>query len=932
MKNFRKVLALILVVATLFSFVAMVSAKDADDYSDYDKVNYAEAVDVLSAIGILDGYPDGTFRPTNTIKRSEMAKMIAVLSNAGDDVSDLYASACTFADAKNDWAASYIAYCAQTGIVSGRNATTFDPNGKVTGIETAKMLLCVLGFDAKVQGYVGTNWKTNILRDAKDHGLLDGFAADYEADKAITREEAAQMMLNALQANIVIGTISDNLVSITNTIYFDRFGGHVSIPDAENEGWIVITRQNVVISPFPLGSIYKGLTLTADLDCYGNPGFSWTYENAKGTVVFDKFYPTAADYSYTASATLKADLDAEIKGNKNYQFVCYVDGAVQNGGVPALLTAAAMDACAALTGNGVETHVYVDDLNEFVIITIKNTYIGEVTSVSNFEGTFKVNGAAAAYDNTDYGFKVGDVVLYWVCSGNTGFTVNAAGNVTFAGVTNQLHDAKIAPVVTGTCTRTEQDLTGGNDNTTKVGGETYKYAENFNCFYAPQPGVMTRFEVDASSDNGQQYDLYLDEFGYVMAWTEHNATVEYVYAYAVEQTGEKIPGTFDYQGNLSYTYTNDLVTFDGKLTEDAAVNANLWNSLNAAAGNNNLSGWHRGRLVRYEVKNGVATIDAADNVAGNFNNYQPDVAATPGTDAVTGSDYARVFTSADWYLDSDGDIKADTTAMTFNGTAKTQYMVRTWNYSAKAYEYNVYTRDQLTVALAGFTYGNDEIDRINSKMATIQCFYEQVAGVNQLTYVFIDALYQHSAQKAFVYSWAQKLVSDDLFVNQLQAGAYVTYKAIINGEEAILAVTDNQLLSAGIPYLYEAELQVIGLVDGVTPVYSSVNTIDPTSIGGTRLWYANGNVVAEGTTSYRVASDCVVVVGDTANKSYSKLEKVEDLNKYFEDTQGSTAGSNNNYYGYVAYWLDFNDAGEVNEIYIIVHANFVDGVVVGDNH
>ena len=81
MKNFRKVLALILVVATLFSFVAMVSAKDADDYSDYDKVSYAEAVDVLSAIGILDGYPDGTFRPTNTIKRSEMAKMIAVLSN-----------------------------------------------------------------------------------------------------------------------------------------------------------------------------------------------------------------------------------------------------------------------------------------------------------------------------------------------------------------------------------------------------------------------------------------------------------------------------------------------------------------------------------------------------------------------------------------------------------------------------------------------------------------------------------------------------------------------------------------------------------------------------------------------------------------------------------------------------------------------------------
>ena len=909
MKNFRKVLAL--VVATLFSFVAMVSAKDADDYSDYDKVNYAEAVDVLSAIGILDGYPDGTFRPTNTIKRSEMAKMIAVLSNAGDDVSDLYASACTFADAKNDWAASYIAYCAQTGIVSGRNATTFDPNGKVTGIETAKMLLCVLGFDAATQGYVGTNWKTNILRDAKDHGLLNGFAADYDPDKAITREEAAQMMLNALQANIVIGTISENLVKITNTIYFDRFGGHVSIPDAENEGWIVITRQNVVISPFPLGSIYKGLTLTADQDCYGNPGFSWVYRNAKGTVVFDKFYPTAADYSYTASASLKTDLKEEVDSSKAYTFNWYVDGRDMNGEIP--LNNTTLATVQNHTGNGVETHVYVDDADAHVIITIKNTYIGEVTSVSNYEGTFKMNNTAAAFDNTGYGFKVGDVVLYWICSADSNYNGNS-----------QLHDAKIAPVVTGACTRTEQDLTGGNGSTTKVGGETYEYAENFNNFYAPQPGVMTRFEVDASSDNGQEYDLYLDEFGYVMAWTNHSDSVEYVYAYAVEQTGVKIPGNIGYDGNRAYTYTNDLVTFDGKLTEDAAVNANLWNALNDRAGAA-MAGYNRGRLLRYVDSNGVASIDN-----NNYWPYQNDVAATPGTPAVAGSDYADYITDPDYYLDADGDIMNDRTGnAVVNGTASTQYMVRTWNYSAKAYEYNVYTRDQLTVALAGFTYGNDEIDGIFAKMATIQYFYEEVAGVDQLTYVFIDALYQHSAQRAFVYSTAQKLVSDDLFVDQLQAGAYVTYKAIINGEDAILAVTDNALLSAGIPYLYEAELQVIGLVDGVTPVYSAVEDVNPDKIDGTRLWFQNGNLIAERTDSYIVADDCVVVVGDTAKDTYTKLEKVEDLNKYFEDTTSAgVPGSDNEYYDYNVYWLFFNDQGQVDEIFIVVDAHVVNGVIV----
>ena len=163
MKNFRKVLALILVVATLFSFAAMTSAKE---YKDADKISYDEAVDVLSAIGILNGYDDGTFKPTDSIAREEMAKMIGVLSNAGDDVSDLYASACTFADTKDRWSASYVAYCAQLGIVAGRNASTFDPRGKVTGIETAKMLLCVLGFDASTQGYVGSTsacWTTSLL-------------------------------------------------------------------------------------------------------------------------------------------------------------------------------------------------------------------------------------------------------------------------------------------------------------------------------------------------------------------------------------------------------------------------------------------------------------------------------------------------------------------------------------------------------------------------------------------------------------------------------------------------------------------------------------------------------------------------------------------------------------------------------------------------
>ena len=145
MKNFRKVLALILVVATLFSFVAMASAKTVADYSDAKEVKYVEAVDVLSAIGILKGY-NGAYHPADNIDRDEMAKMIAVLRNGGVDNSALFTGANTFADVKGSWAEGYIAYAAQVGIINGRNATTFDPDGKV--IKECSDLLCGIDNDA----------------------------------------------------------------------------------------------------------------------------------------------------------------------------------------------------------------------------------------------------------------------------------------------------------------------------------------------------------------------------------------------------------------------------------------------------------------------------------------------------------------------------------------------------------------------------------------------------------------------------------------------------------------------------------------------------------------------------------------------------------------------------------------------------------------
>ena len=87
MKNFKKVLALVLAIATLLSFATVASAKTAD-FADAKDVKNVEAVDVLSYINVLEGYPaDKSFKPAKNITREEAAKIIAIFANKSTDIS-----------------------------------------------------------------------------------------------------------------------------------------------------------------------------------------------------------------------------------------------------------------------------------------------------------------------------------------------------------------------------------------------------------------------------------------------------------------------------------------------------------------------------------------------------------------------------------------------------------------------------------------------------------------------------------------------------------------------------------------------------------------------------------------------------------------------------------------------------------------------------
>ena len=196
MRNLKKVLSLVLCMAMMLS-VMVVGAGAA--FKDQSKIVNAEAVDACSALNIINGYPDGSYKPEGTITRAEACKMICVALNGGKEPTLGTTTKASFTDTKGHWAEKYIESCVAQGIVAGIGGGKFNPNGNVTGSQFAKMLLIALGYNADTQGYMGAPWEVNVNVDASAKGLYEGLAG-MDPSKALSRDNAAQMVWNALNA------------------------------------------------------------------------------------------------------------------------------------------------------------------------------------------------------------------------------------------------------------------------------------------------------------------------------------------------------------------------------------------------------------------------------------------------------------------------------------------------------------------------------------------------------------------------------------------------------------------------------------------------------------------------------------------------------------------------------------------------------------
>ena len=161
----KKFLSLMLAMIMVMSLVT-VGAGAA--FTDADKITNVEAVEVMNALGILQGSGDA-FDPTGTLTRGAAAKIITYMLVGTEKAEAIAAAGLTekpFPDVETTSAtAPFIAYCAEKGIVGGYSNGNFERKNPVSGNAFLKMVLVALG--EKEIDFTAKGWQVEAVAKAE---------------------------------------------------------------------------------------------------------------------------------------------------------------------------------------------------------------------------------------------------------------------------------------------------------------------------------------------------------------------------------------------------------------------------------------------------------------------------------------------------------------------------------------------------------------------------------------------------------------------------------------------------------------------------------------------------------------------------------------------------------------------------------------------
>lgn len=545
MRNLKRALSLAMAsIMVLGMMVVGAGAVSYDDFSDKDKIVNDDAVSMLVELNVINGKDDGSFDPEGIVTRAEMAKMICVVLNGGKDPSLGNVSNYTYTDTVGHWAAAYIEYCTTLGIVAGDGTGKFNPSNTVTGAEAAKMLLVALGFKSEIEGFTGANWAVNVNVRANQKGLFDELSIN--PSEGLTRDNAAQMVWNALDAGVVSydytlitdgSSITSSPTLIDNeskTLLTDKF------KVAKLEG-VIVANENATSTGTAVEK--EGVTVllltSDDAGSKQDKGAKITLKTAtaanllgKSVTMFAKDWKNGAYQTVLGNPVVSSDnMIATISEKSD---AGDVKDALKDAGIKEVskavlvenfiratdkddkeLTISGMADVAKLTGNGFEVIVISNDNDNKADFVIRTKMIAGKVSAYNAKGNDgdgyitvsaltdiakadQIAGAEFADVKGSEDLAKDDIVLYY-----------RVGDTFYAEKADSVN-------VTVTSTKGSDTIKDGK-NTYKASALSSKYDDDNNTV------LTTAVEPD------DEVTLYLDNFGYVVYTDAVTAADEYMF-------------------------------------------------------------------------------------------------------------------------------------------------------------------------------------------------------------------------------------------------------------------------------------------------------------------------------------------------------------------------------------------------------------------
>ena len=402
MKNLKKVLSLVLALAMALSLMTVAFAADANDFADYDKVEYDEAGDDMVPAGVFNGKDGNKFAPNDTLTREEAAKIVTYMLVGQEKADKLTTTVAPYADvAAGRWSAGAIAYCTNEGILTGSNGK-FYPTDKLTGVAFAKMLLVALGYDAKIEGLEGPKWAINTSKLALGNDVdLDNGMEKLALSAQLTREEAAQMAFNAMKATLVeyedkgdnivlpgditINTGATKATPVTSKVKADA----TSISDEKTaDGYYTVEFAEKYCKDL------KVSTKSADqVDSFGRPATTWVYDgDTVGTYGDEADDSIVLNKSIDAQKAIVTDSDYMNYSEDDVasKIAVYVNGDKQS--ATSYKALADLDLQA-----GDEIEVFMNDDNEIETIAVLRYSLAQIDEIdTNLSSTYTKQGASAS--------------------------------------------------------------------------------------------------------------------------------------------------------------------------------------------------------------------------------------------------------------------------------------------------------------------------------------------------------------------------------------------------------------------------------------------------------------------------------------------------------------------------------------------------------